>query len=101
MEHKSYLIGGTLLVVAFVLCLNWYTGLDSYILEEDITDKEYFTYQEALNLGLVGTISPDRDYYKKYRYIVTNKKTMIPLVFKKDTIFRKESYHSTEKYNNH
>jgi hypothetical protein len=97
MEHKSYLIGGSLLVVVLVICLNWYTGLNSYKLEEDITDREYYTYEEALGLDLKDKISPDRDYYKQYRFIIVNSKTKIPLVFKKDTIFRKSAYYSREK----
>lgn len=99
MEHKSHLVLFTLLIGVIVISINWYTGLNSYYLEEDFTNETVYSYSEALEVGKETgmDINPNRKYLKKERLIINHTKSLVPMVFNKDTIFREVGYFSRSK----
>lgn len=102
MEHKSYLVGFTLVITLMVICANWYTGLESYVHEEQFIKEEDMTYKEARELNL--KVDFNHEYFSQRELVLSSRKTYIPFVFETDTLHdsgvgyyqRKKPYTHTE-----
>ncbi len=89
MFEKAKLIIG---VICIVICIVWYVGFDKEMIVSKNNKRELNISQSKYSFG--SNYTHDKRYFKEIKYTIKYKKSFIPLVFLKDTLSSKTTYHS-------